>query len=385
MRTIIHNVHLIDGTGTESTNMDVAFENGIIIDVASTPLQGDTIIDATGKTMIPGLIDCHVHLGFSGFDDEHTDAQIGALCLEQLQSCFQYGITTLRNMSTKNNVDIQIRDLIEENGIKAPRLLACGKGLSITGGHGWKFNVQVDTPEEALKAARGQILLKSDHIKLFATGGMGTKGSIPNCPQLTEDQMRVVCEEANRVGVLTAAHCTGIEGAQNAIRAGVRSIEHIQLDEETALLMKEKGAFYCPTIITRYNIVHTTDPAYQWIRKKAKPGDLERKALAIKLCKQHGIPICASTDAMGKGLTILGPSLSDELSLYVEYGLSPMEAIQTATKVASEMLRIDEETGTISKGKCADFVLLEANPLEDMKALKKVYMTFREGSIAYRK
>ena len=385
MKTVLHNVHLIDGTGKQQLNVDILIEHGKIIEISTDSLQGELDIDGTGKTLIPGLIDCHVHLGFGGFDDNRSDAQIGALCLSELQSCFTHGITTVRNMSTKNNIDIQVRDMVTECNIKSPRLLASGKGISITGGHGWKFNVACDTPIEALKATRGQILLKADVIKLFATGGMGTKGSIPNCPQLTEEQMRVVCEEAEKVGVLTAAHCTGIEGAQNAIRAGVRSIEHIQLDEETAILMKEKQAFYCPTIITRYNIIHTTDPAFQWLRQKAKPGDLERKAQAIQLCKKYGIPICASTDSAGTGITKIGSSLSDEIALYVRYGLTHMEAIQTATQIASQMLRIENETGTIEKGKSADMVLLEENPLDDINALKKVAITFRAGEVVYKK
>lgn len=384
MKTVIQDVHLIDGTGREFSHASVMIEGSMIMRISDHPIDGDCIINGTGKTLIPGLIDAHVHLGFGGFDDENSDAQCGALCLQQLLLCFKYGITTVRNMSTKNNIDIQIRDFIDGSNLICPRLIACGEGISITGGHGWKFNHECDTVDEALKAARIQIKLGADLVKLFATGGMGTKNSIPNCPQLTEEQMRAVVNEANRTGRLTAAHCTGNEGAQNAIRAGVRSIEHAQLDEPTAKLMKEFGTYYCPTIITRYNIIHTDDPKYQWMRKKAKPGDLERKQRAIELCLRYNIPICASTDATGNGLTDIGPSLAKELALYVEYGLTPMEAIQTATKTASEMCMIDNEVGTIEVGKIADMVMLDENPLECIEGLSAVALTFRKGEVVFR-
>jgi imidazolonepropionase-like amidohydrolase len=120
----------------------------------------------------------------------------------------------VRNLGTPNNNDIHIRNLIETEYFRGPRVLTSGVGISITGGHGWQVNEECDTPEEALKAGSKQIRLKTDVIKMFATGGMGTKGSIPNAPQLSEEQMRVVCEEAERVGVITAAYCTGLEGTK---------------------------------------------------------------------------------------------------------------------------------------------------------------------------
>jgi len=313
------------------------------------------------------------------------EAQSGALIVAQLGRCLEHGITTVRSLGTKNNCDIHVRNLINSGSLKLPRVLASGRGISITGGHGWMMNHECDTPAEALKAAREQIKIGADVIKLFATGGMATKGSIPNAPQLTEEQMRLVCKEAEKTNRLTAAHCTGLEGAKNAIRAGVRSIEHVQQDEESTLIMREHGAYYCPTIITRYNIIHTKDPKYEWLRKKADPGDLERKERAIRLCKKHGVAICASTDAADGGLTRIGSSLADEIGLYVRYGLTNMEALATATRNGAEMCRIDGETGTLEAGKNADIVLLDANPLEDISALKSVYMTIRKGEILYRR
>ena len=171
------------------------------------------------------------------------------------------------------------------------------------------MSVACDDELETLKAAREQLRLNVDFVKLMATGGMGTKNSIPNVPQLTEGQMRVASEAAMAVGKFTRAHATGLEGAQRAIRAGVRIIDHVQMDEETAEMMAGAGAYYCPTIVTRYNILHTEDPRYQFMRAKADPGDLDRKKRALMLCREHGIPVVAGTDAGPSELTVIGPSL----------------------------------------------------------------------------
>ncbi len=383
MTTVIRNALIVDGTGTLIENGSIKFGREGILAISEKELSADTVIDANNRAVIPGLIDCHVHLGMLSLEMDINDAQSGAIIAAQLRKCLEHGITSVRNLGTKNNCDIHVRNLINSGLLKLPRMLASGRGISITGGHGWRMNLECDTPEEALKAAREQIKMGADVIKMFATGGMGTKGSIPNATQLTETQMRIMCEEAERSSRLTAAHCTGIEGAKNAIRAGVRSIEHAQLDKETVLMMQEHGTYYCPTIITRYNIVHSKEPEYEWLRKKASPGDLERKEKAIRLCKKHGVKICASTDAEVGGLTKIGSSLADEIGLYVQYGLTNMEAIVTATRDAAKMCRIDDETGTIEVGKDADLVLLEGNPLEDISALRSVCMTIRNGEILY--
>lgn len=389
MKKVIHNVRIIDGTGSVLERGAILFDETGIIEISEHPLKGDWELDGGGKTLLPGLIDCHVHLGKGALGSAATEVEQGMCITVQLEECLKYGITTLRNMGTADDCDIKVRNLMNKGLLKGPRLIASGRGISITGGHGWQMNYECDTPEQARKAARKAIYAGADILKMFATGGMGTKGSIPNAPQLSEEQMCVICEEADRVGLLTGAHCTGIEGAKRAIRAGVRSIEHIQLDEETAQLMKEKGSYYCPTIVTRYNIIHSTEPEYEYMRKKASPQDLERKRRAIELCLKYDIPICASTDSIGtlknNGLTKMGESLHTELMIYHEYGLTNMQAIQSATRTAARMLRIDDITGTLEPGKCADMVLIDGNPDEHLEDIRNVVMTFRGGELLYEK
>lgn len=396
MKTLIKDIRIVDGKGAVIPRGSVLFdESGIleVLDGGNLALEAagnpDRVMDGTGKTLIPGLIDSHVHLGTSGLDMDPGEIVMGAAIVSQLEEFPKYGITTVRSMSTKHDSDIKVRDMIDSGYLKGPRVIACGRGISITGGHGWQNNYECDTPDKVKKAARQIMRNGADFIKLFATGGMGTKGSVPNAPQLSEEQMRVATEEAENRGLFTAAHCTGIEGAKRAIRAGVRSIEHVQLDEETAQLMAEHGSYYCPTIITRYNIIHSTEPQYEHMRKKASPQDLERKKLALELCKKYQVPVCASTDSMGavweSGLTPVGISLIKEMKIYREFGMTEDDILRSATSVAAEMMRIDDVTGSIEPGKCADLVILEKNPLENIEALNTVCMTFARGEILYEK
>ena len=387
MDTVIKHVRVINGNGAVLEQQNVLFNKEGIQRITSEELQAEQQIDGYGKTLLPGLIDCHVHLGCGVLGKSVSEEEQGMAMVLQIKECIRHGITTVRNMGTADDSDIKVRNLIDAGYLKGCRIIASGRGISITGGHGWNMNYECDTLEETRKAARKAIQAGADVLKMFATGGMGTKGSIPNAPQLSEEQMRVICGEAERSGLLTAAHCTGLEGAKRAIRAGVRSIEHIQMDQETAELMKEHQCYYCPTIVTRYNIIHSTEPEYEFMRKKASPKDLERKKRAIELCQEYGIPVCAGTDSIGSvrndGLTRMGESLLTELGIYHEYGMSNMQVIESATRVASKMLRIDDVTGTLQEGKCADLILVDGNPAENLNDLKKLVMTVRGGEILY--
>ena len=377
---------MFDGDRLWEKTADVLFdESGILAD-DNGPAEVE--VDGTGKTLLPGLIDGHVHMGMSGMEPPATEAGViamGALLAAQAQALWQYGITTVRNCGTGKNGDLAVRNAIREQKIPGVRIFGCGRVLSITGGHGWTMAIECDSVDEIRKAARLQLREGADFVKLMATGGMGTKGSVPNAPQLTEEQMRTAVEEAALVGKFTAAHCTGLEGAQRAIRAGVHIIEHAQLDEETAAMMAQSGAVYCPTIVTRYNILHTEDPKFQWMRAKANPGDLVRKKKALNLCKSMGIPVIAGTDAGPNPLTPLGSSLWRELGIYCEFGMTPVEALHAATAGAASVLGIDGETGSVRPGLCADLTLYDGDPTGDIGQLNTLCCTWQGGILRYHK
>lgn len=388
MRMILKNARIIDSIGNIFENEDLKILNGKIEYIGKVEASEENeIIDLTGKTITAGLIDAHVHLGAvncflneSVPDDEVKNAM---LTIGQAEKFLAKGITTVRNMGTKFNCDIYARDLINAGYFKGPRIVACGKGISITGGHAYFLNHECDTLEETLKACRLQIKAGADMVKLFATGGMATKGSIPNEPQLTEEQMRVVVEATKNKKVFTAAHCTGLEGAKRAIRAGVKCIEHAQLDEETAIMMKEAGAYYCPTIIMRASIINSTDPKFKFMRDKADPKDIDRKMHAINLCHKYGIPVVAGTDTDDCLLPI--SMLADEIVYYEKSGFSKYEVIQSATKNTAELCNLSDEIGTIEPGKNADITVYNSNPMDNLMNLKDVYMTIKGGKIVYKK
>lgn len=384
MRTRIRNVRVFDGSRRWDAPADVLFDESGILAEDNGP--ADVEVDGTGKTLLPGLIDGHVHMGAFGMEPPRTEDGVivmGALLASQAQTLWQYGITTVRNCGTAKNGDLAVRNAIREQKIPGVRIFGCGRTICITGGHGWPMAIECDSVDEARKAARTQLREGADFVKLMATGGMGTKGSVPNAPQLTEEQMRTAVEEAAMVGKFTAAHCTGLEGAKRAIRAGVHIIEHAQLDEETAAMMAEAGAAYCPTIVTRYNILHTEDPRYQWMRAKADPNDLVRKKKALNLCKALGIPVIAGTDAGPNPMTPLGSSLWRELGIYCEYGMSPVEALHAATAGAAAVLGIEGETGAIRPGLCADLAMFNGDPTADIGQLNTLCRTWQGGIARY--
>ena len=356
MKTALIHVRLLRETGEVTENGYILFDEKEILKLGTgEPVlehTGETtIIDGEGKTLMPGLIDCHVHLGYRNMSTDVPEIEQGIAMTMQMKEFLKHGITTIRSMATKDNCDIKIRNLVATGYLTGPRIVASGQGICITGGHGWPMNYECDTPDEAKKAARKAIYAGADVLKMFATGGMATKGSIPNAPQLSEEQMR----------------------------AGVRSIEHVPLDEETAKMMKAHGCYYCPTIVTRYNIIHSTEPEYEYMRKKANPQDLEKKKKALQLCLKYNIPICASTDALGSlknnGLTKMGESLATELAIYHEYGLTNIQAIQSATSTAAKMLRLERETGSLKEGLKADLILVDGKPDENLNDLRNISMT----------
>lgn len=391
MKTLIRNVKLFDGTAVAAKPMDVLFDETGILAVAETGAElpaADTVVDGSGKTLTPGLIDGHVHLGANGMtapSDPRSYAEAGARVAHQMQDIRRYGITTVRNCGTGGNVDLFVRDMIRSGEIDGARIVGCGKCICITGGHAWSMGIETDTVDETRKAARLQLREGADFVKLMATGGMGTKGSVPNAPQLTEAQMRTAVEEAASVGKFTAAHCTGLVGAMNAIRAGVHIIEHAQLDEPTAEALAKSGAAWCPTIVTRYRILHTTDPNYQWMRKKADPGDLVRKQKALMLCKQYGIPVIAGTDAGPNLMVPLGDSLWTELGIYQEYGMTAQEVLHSCTAGAAQVLKIDDVTGAVRPGLAADLALFAGDPTADVNAVNTVCQVWQNGVQKYLK
>ncbi len=389
MSTVIRNVRIIDGTGSVIENGFFAFDDNGIISVSKEPISADHEIDGTGKTIIPGLIDCHVHLGLlptldaASIVESDTEAMTAIKAYTQGVEHFKYGITTVRNMGTKYDADIYLRNLIRAKLAVGPRIVASGRVIAITGGHGYAMAAECDSTDEALKAAREQIKKGADVIKMMATGGVLTPGSVPGAQQLSYEQMKAVADEAKKTGRITGAHCIGYEGTKAAIMAGIDSIEHgYMLDDELIEMMLEKGTYLCPTIIASRVIALADDPSpiCAALKKKIAPiADLH--LLALERAVKAGVKIAAGTDCGTTWNPING--MSHELKYYVDAGMTEMQAIMSATKTASELLRVDAITGTLEKGKSADFVVLNSNPLDEIENVRDVECTYLEGKMVY--
>jgi imidazolonepropionase-like amidohydrolase len=398
---IFKNAFLIDGNGDEPTAGGSIVINGDKIVYAG---KGDNRVfqkfpdaattDLKGMTLMPGLIDAHVHLSLHGsptyFNEMIMESPtLAALkTVKKVQRIIESGFTTIRTMGDKGQIDIAVKTAIENGDILGPRIRTSGLCLTITGGHGDMFPAHVeiqgagrivDGPVEARKAAREQIKAGADNIKLMATGG-GMSPGPPTVAQLTIAEMQAAVEEANKYDKTTAAHAIGAEGIKNALKAGVRTIEHGSfLDAEGIDLLLAKGAYLVPTLAAFKTLKYGKEggvPEYT-IEKVRYFETVHTKNL--KKAMDAGVKIIVGTDA-GTPFNYHGES-AYELECLVANGFSEMQAIQAATKTAAEALML-KDLGTLETGKVADLIVVQGNPLEDIKILQdigKVKMVYKGG------
>jgi len=296
------------------------------------------------------------------------------------------GFTTMRDVDSEGAgfADVAIRDAINRGIIPGPRLLVSTLALTITGGHmnnaGLNPDIFIPEPaaitdsrEEMVAEVRRQIKYGADWIKLYATGTLRHVNpvTLESLSQVSIEDARVVVEEARRWGRDVAAHAYGGEGANNAIRGGVRSIEHgMLMNEETIKLMVEHKTFWCPTLGV-YLPENEEDNTELRRRIVANHKEVFQKAMRM------GVKIAFGTDV---GAYEHGTS-AREFYLMVDYGMKPIDAIRSATTVASELLRMEKQIGTIESGKLADIIAVEGNPLEDIRALGRVAFVMKAGKV----
>ncbi|MBW1721486.1 MAG: amidohydrolase family protein [Deltaproteobacteria bacterium] len=342
------------------------------------PIPGDAeIVSLEGRTLMPGFIDCHVHLCLDAGPDPVGSCLTDPLPIIVLKAAdaarrtLMAGVTTVRDLGGKAGIDIQIKRAITSGLIQGPRMLVSGQMICMTGGHGWQVGREADGPDEVRKAAREQIKSGADIVKLMATGGVMTEGVEPGSPQLSEEELRAGVQEAHKAGKKTATHAMGTEGILNALRAGIDSIEHgVYLDEEALTIMAERNVPFIPTVSALYNIetkgTEAGIPDFAVEKTlRVKPHHLQ----SVRMAREAGVSIAMGTDA-GTPFNRHGENLG-ELERLVEYGFSPMEAIEAGTRVAAGVLGLDDILGTIEEGKLADLIVVEGNPLEDVSILRQ--------------
>ncbi len=381
---------LIDGTGKK------AVENSLVLikdkKIQYAGLMKDfgkdyEIIDIKGKTIMPGIIDTHLH--FSGnLTDDDTEwvlepvTQKTIVAVAQAREALEHGLTSVGEIS---RFGIHIRNMIEKGIIPGPRIVATGLGFCRTSGHGDSHKLpleyndkshpwaeRVDGPWELRKAIRRRIRENPDAIKIWTTGGGIWRHDAKADSHYCMEEIQAVVDECNMIGLPVWSHAEGYDGALNSCKAGVSAIIHGQeLNEECLEIMKEKDITFCPTLQFFYEWFTVYEPPYRPILDNY-PGDtiaekeLNRIIENLKNANSKGIRITVGSDSFCSSLTPYGEYAITEMYALNRAGLSEMEVIVAATKNGAEMLKIDDITGTLEEGKFADLLVVKGNPLEDI-------------------
>jgi len=396
---VIHAGHLLDvKTGNTLTVQAIVIEGDKIVSVgpasgAKAPADAQ-IIDLPNATVLPGLIDAHTHLTFDVNSVGYAslgisvprEALIGA---KNAGVTLLAGFTTVRNVGASGYSDVALRDAINDGDVPGPRMLVSGPALGITGGHcdenllPFEFHYQAEGVADGIEAVQHKVreVIKygADVIKICATGGVMSKGDDPNASQYTLEEMKAIVAEAHRLGRKVAAHAHGAEGVRWASIAGVDSIEHGHLmDSESIATIKKNGTYLVPTL-------YLMDWNRENLAKRNAPDYVVRK---MQLVMGHGQSIMK--EAFAAGLKVgLGTDAAvyphglnaHELGVYVRLGMTPLQAIQTATVNDADLLGWSDKIGTVEPGKWADIIAVDGDPLKDVTTLEHVKFVMKGGEV----
>ena len=386
-------INTVDGSVTQNA---VIIVRGDRIEQAGAGVSipsGAKVIDLSAFTVLPGLIDCHTHVLLQPEDERGAPPVVTkSQAFRTVQGVaaakrdLEAGFTTMRDLDSEGAgfADVAIRDGINRGIIPGPRLFVSTYALTITGGHmnnaGLNPDIQIPEPatltdsrDAMIAEIRREVKYGADWIKLYATGTLRHVDPVTLEPlsQVSLDEVKAVVAEAARWHRDVAAHAYGGEGAKNAIRGGVRSIEHgMLMDDEALKLLVEHGTFWCPTLSV-YLPESTEDDTEMRRRIVIHHREVFQKAMRM------GVKICFGTDV---GAFDHGTSAREFVKM-VEYGMKPIDAIRSATVRAAELLRMEKEIGSIQTGRLADIIAVEGNPVDDIRALTQVVFVMKSGQV----
>jgi len=386
----ISDVNLVDGTGGPAVpGQAVIVEGTRITWIGPVGHLADgerlTVIEGNGRSLLPGLINCHVHVCHDGapdlFAQARTDSPTAATLrgFLNLQLTLRSGVTTVRDCGAANGVAIELSRAVESGLVTGPRVLAAGRVITMTGGHGYFIGREADGADAVRAATRAEIKEGAHFIKAMATGGVLTPGVTPTQTALQPDELEAVAREAHNSGRRAACHAIGNAGIKNAVRAGIDSIEHAYyLDDEALELMIDHSTYVVPTLLAGHQIISNGKAGRvpPWITEKSL-ASAERHRESFAAAVKSGLKIAAGTDA-GTPFNPHG-DLAAELKLMVDYGLRPAAAIVAATRNAAENLGLLDDTGTIEVGKRADLILVAGDPAADISCLSHVSHVVSNG------
>ena len=388
---------VFDGTGAPPVRADVVVEDGRFV-ALGTGLDADQAIDVTGRTLLPGLFDCHTHVVISHVDVWRTLNTPFSYpfyeAVRNLAATLRLGITTVRDAG---GADLGVKQAVADGLIPGPRLQISLTMLSQTGGHGddWLPSGSrapllpvhpgipsgiVDGPEEMRRKVRELVMMGADQIKVATTGGVLSPRDDPRHGHFRDDELAVLVAEANAAGIHVMAHAQGAPGIKAAIRAGIRSIEHgIYLDDEAIELMLARGTYLVPTLVAPQGVLDAAEagaPLPEAIVAKARAVvDVHRDA--FRRAVGAGVRVAMGTDS---GVTPHGRNLR-ELVLMAEGGMSPAEVLVATTRTSAELLGLDRELGTIEPGKRADLVVVDGDPFAFETLPERIAAVFQDGRL----
>ena len=382
-------------------NVTLRIENDRIAAVGVAPPPGASLIDLSNATVLPGLIDCHVHLEARAdrFEDiwafKTSPMSKAMVAVVHARRTLEAGFTSVRDVSSDPFLGPDLRDLINEGYVPGPRVVASGPCISITGGHcdlnHYPPNVRIDVyplerdfqvadgADQLRHVIRAQVKHGVDLIKVAASGGVFSRGDTPGAPQFTYEELHVAVEEAHKAGRRIAAHAHGTQSIKDATRAGVDSIEHGTLiDDEGIRLMRERRTFLVGDIYNDdYILAHAEDLHIprEYVDKERAIGQLQRDnwAKAVKA----GVRVAFGTDA---GIFPHGDN-AKQFAWMVRLGLPPARAILSATAWAAELLDRQNDVGTLQAGRYADLIAVPGDPLQDVRVLERVPFVMKGGAV----
>ncbi|MDD5218947.1 MAG: amidohydrolase family protein [Candidatus Bipolaricaulis sp.] len=402
-RTAIVGATVIDGTGRPARpDATVVIEGTQIAAVGARSNvrlpKGTVEIDAVGRFLLPGMIDCHVHVYGSGFarvaPKGEELAYAGVVAANNLRAALQAGTTTVRDVAS-GHVGLALRSAIERGHWIGPRCFVCGRGICMTGGHGsggarLGLGVHEVDGVDAMRAAiRQERKAGADLIKIL------TSHRSPR-PELSQEELDAAVHEAHRFGMKIAVHAANFVTTKMAVEAGFDTIEHgIEIDDDTARRMAEKGTILVSTLWVLHDIYGETQrikeqyeaigeypyhPDHDWLEETLKVYKHIHAALpeTMRLVRKHGVRIAAGTDNVRGSAPFA--MMGKEAEYLVRFGLTPMEAIESVTRVGAEAIGAEKRFGTVEVGKLADLILVDRDPIQDITALQHVSWVMKEGA-----